>query len=45
MVRRSPYSLSGSFDCRRSHLLKTGFFREVRELKIQRRNPGSALQT
>jgi hypothetical protein len=25
-------------------LLKTGFFREVRELKIQRKNPGSALQ-
>jgi hypothetical protein len=24
-------------------LLKTGFFRQVRELKIQRKNPGSAL--
>ncbi len=28
---------------RRSSLLKTGFFRQVRELKIQRKNPGSAL--
>jgi hypothetical protein len=26
----------------RSSLLKTGFFRQVRELKIQRKNPGSA---
>jgi hypothetical protein len=25
-------------------LLKTGFFRQVRELKIQRKNPGSALR-
>jgi hypothetical protein len=24
-------------------LLKTGFFRQVRELKIQRKNPGGAL--
>jgi len=24
-------------------LLKTGFFRQVRELKIQRKNPGNAL--
>jgi hypothetical protein len=24
-------------------LLKTGFFRQVRELKIQRKNPGSPL--
>jgi hypothetical protein len=24
-------------------LLKTGFFKQVRELKIQRKNPGSAL--
>jgi hypothetical protein len=23
--------------------VKTGFFRQVRELKIQRKNPGSAL--
>jgi len=28
----------------RSRLLKTGFFRQVRELKIQRKNPGSALR-
>ncbi len=28
---------------RRSSLLKTGFFRQVTELKIQRKNPGSAL--
>jgi hypothetical protein len=28
----------------RSHLLKTGFFRHVRELKIQMKNPGSALR-
>jgi hypothetical protein len=25
-------------------LLKTGFFGQVRELKIQRKNPGSALR-
>jgi hypothetical protein len=25
------------------HLLKIGFFRQVRELKIQRKNPGSVL--
>jgi hypothetical protein len=25
-------------------LLKTGFFRQLRELKIQRENPGSALR-
>ncbi len=25
-------------------MLKTGFFRQVRELKIQRKNPGSALR-
>ncbi len=28
---------------RRSRLLKTGFFRQVRELKIQMKNSGSAL--
>ncbi len=39
-------SLAGTtFHCKRSCLLKTGFFlRHVRELKIQRKNPGSALQ-
>jgi hypothetical protein len=31
------YSLAGTFHCRRSGLLKTGFFRQVRELKIQRK--------
>jgi hypothetical protein len=35
--------LAGTFHGRRSRLLKIGFFREVRELKIQRKNPGSAL--
>jgi len=45
LVRRSQYSLAGTFHGRRSPLLKTGFFRQVRELKIQRKNPGSALQT
>jgi len=44
LVRRSQYSLAGTFDCRRSHLLKTGFFRQARELKIQGKNPGSALR-
>jgi hypothetical protein len=44
LVRRSKYSLAGTFHGRRSPLLKTGFFRQVRELKIQRKNPGSALQ-
>jgi hypothetical protein len=43
LVRRSQYSLAGTFQCRRSRLLKTGLFREVRELKIQRKIPGSAL--
>ncbi len=33
-----------TFHHRRSRLLKTGFFRLVRELKIQRKNPGSALR-
>jgi len=36
-------SLAGTFHHRRSRLLKAGFFRQVRELKIQRKNPGSAL--
>jgi hypothetical protein len=36
-------SLAGTFHRRRSRLLKAGFFRQVRELKIQRKNPGSAL--
>ncbi len=44
MVRRSLYSLAGTFHRRSSRLLKTGFFKQVRELKIQRKNPGSALQ-
>jgi hypothetical protein len=35
---------AGTFHHRRSRLLKTGFFMQVRELKIQRKNPGSALR-
>jgi hypothetical protein len=35
--------LAGTFHPKRSRLLKTGFFMQVRELKIQRKNPGSAL--
>jgi hypothetical protein len=35
LVRRSQYSLAGTFHRRRSGLLKIGFFRHVRELKIQ----------
>jgi hypothetical protein len=37
-------SLVGTFHSRRSRLLKTGFLRQVRELKIQRKIPGSALR-
>jgi hypothetical protein len=33
LVRRSQYSLAGTFHWRRFGLLKIGFFREVRELK------------
>jgi hypothetical protein len=36
--------LAGTFYRRRSRLQKTGFFTQVRELKIQRKNPGSALR-
>jgi hypothetical protein len=40
---RNSDRLAATFLCRRSsHLLKTGFFRQVRELKIQRKIPGSA---
>jgi hypothetical protein len=35
--------LAATFHPKRSRLLKTGFFIQVRELKIQRKNPGSAL--
>jgi hypothetical protein len=42
LVRRSQYSLVGTFHHRRSRLLKRGFFRPVMELKIQMKNPGSA---
>jgi hypothetical protein len=42
-VRRSQYNLAGTFHRRRSRLVKTGFFMQVRELKIQKKNPGSAL--
>ncbi len=41
---RNSDRLAGTFHRRRSRLLKTGFFRHVRELKIQRKNPGSALR-
>jgi hypothetical protein len=41
--QKIQYSLAGTFHRRSSRLLKTGFFRQVRELKIQRKNPGSAL--
>jgi hypothetical protein len=44
LVRRSHYSLAGTVHRRRSPLLKTGFFRLVRGLKIQRKNPGHALR-
>jgi hypothetical protein len=40
---RNSDRLAGTFHRRRSRLLKTSFFRQVRELKIQRENPGSAL--
>jgi hypothetical protein len=36
--------LPGIFHHKRSRLLKTGFFTHVRELKIQRENPDSALR-
>jgi hypothetical protein len=42
-ARTSQCSLTGTFHRRRSRLLKIGFFRQVRELKIQRKNPGNAL--
>jgi hypothetical protein len=35
--------LAGTFHPKRSRLLKTGFFMQVMELKIQRKNPGHAL--
>jgi hypothetical protein len=34
--------LAGTFHPKRSRLLKTGFFMQVRELKIQRKNPRHA---
>jgi hypothetical protein len=40
LVRRSQYNLIGTFHRRISSLAKTGFFKQVRELKIQRKNPG-----
>jgi hypothetical protein len=44
LVRRSQWILAGIFHRRISRLLKTGFFRQVRELKMQRKNPGRALR-
>ncbi len=37
------YNLVGTFHHKRSLLLKTGFFRQAKELKIQRKIPGSVL--
>jgi hypothetical protein len=42
--QKSQYSMAGTFQRRRSRLLKTGFFRQVRELEVGRKNPGSALR-
>jgi hypothetical protein len=42
--RRSQSSLVGTFHGRRSPLMKTGLFRQVMVLKIQRKNPGGALE-
>jgi hypothetical protein len=44
-IPRSQYRLARTFHRKKSRILKTGFFKQVRELKIQRKNPGSALQT
>jgi hypothetical protein len=43
LVRRSHYNLIGTFHRRISSLAKTGFFKQVRELKIQRKNPGQCI--
>jgi hypothetical protein len=40
--QKIPVRRGWSFHRRRSPLLKTGFFREVMELKIQRKNLGNA---
>jgi hypothetical protein len=45
LVRRTQYSLARTFHRRRSGLLRTGFLTQVRKLKIQRKNPGGALQS
>jgi hypothetical protein len=42
--QKIQYNLAGTFHRRRSCLLKTGFFRQARELKLQRKNPGGALR-
>jgi hypothetical protein len=34
--------MAGTCHRRRSYWLETGFFRQVRELKVQRKNPASA---
>jgi hypothetical protein len=41
--QKIPVQLGWYLPRRRSHLLKTSFFTQVREMKIQRKNPGSAL--
>jgi hypothetical protein len=38
LVRRSQYSLAGTFHRRRPRLLRTGFFRQVRELENTKEN-------
>ncbi len=38
------YNMAGTFHRKRSRLLKTGFSRQARELRIQRKNQGSALR-
>jgi hypothetical protein len=45
LVRRSRFSLAGTFHHRRSCIPEAGFFKQVRELKMQRKNLGSALRT
>ncbi len=42
--QKIQYNLASTFHRRRSCLLKTGFFRQARELKLQRKNPGGDLR-
>jgi hypothetical protein len=43
LVRRSQYNLIGTFHRRISSFAKTGFFKQVRELKIKGKIQGCAL--